>query len=170
MIYVVPVLFIVIFIYCIIKNIPAYDFFVKGCSEAIELVISIFPYLCAIFIFVTLMDVSGISDKLCIICEPLLTAVGIPSELSKLIILRPFSGNGSLAIVKDIFLKYGPDSYIGRCASVVVGASDTIFYVTAIYFSTIKINKLRYTIPICIIASLFGSISACFFVRLFGKF
>ena len=116
------------------------------------------------------MDVSGISDKLCIICEPLLTAVGIPSELSKLIILRPFSGNGSLAIVKDIFLKYGPDSYIGRCASVVVGASDTIFYVTAIYFSTIKINKLRYTIPICIIASLFGSISACFFVRLFGKF
>lgn len=170
MIYVVPVLFIIIFVYCIIKNIPAYDFFVKGCSEAIGLVISIFPYLCAIFIFVTLMDVSGISDKLCIICEPLLTSVGIPSELSKLIILRPFSGNGSLAIVKDIFLRYGADSYIGRCASVVVGASDTIFYVTAIYFSTVKVKKLRYTIPICIIASFCGSISACFFVRLLGGF
>ena len=168
MIYVVPILFLIIFVYCIIKNIPAYDFFVKGCSEAVNLVISIFPYLCAIFIFVTLMDVSGISDKLCILCEPLLSLVGIPKELSKLIILRPFSGNGSLAIVKDIFMKYGVDSYIGRCASVVVGASDTIFYVTAVYFSTTNVKKLRYTIPICIMASFCGSIASCFFVRIFS--
>lgn len=168
MIYVVPILFIIIFLYCLIKNVPAYDFFVKGCNDAVSLVISIFPYICAIFIFVSLMDVSGISDKLCTLAKPLLNAIGIPTELSKLIILRPFSGNGSLAIVKDIFNKFGADSYIGRCASVVVGASDTIFYVTAIYFSTIKMTKLRYTIPVCLIASLFGSISACFFVRLFS--
>lgn len=170
MIYVVPVLFLIIFIYCIIKNVPAYDFFVKGCSEAVSLVISIFPYLCAIFIFVTLMDVSGISDKLCIACEPFLSAVGIPKELSKLIILRPFSGNGSLAIVKEIFINYGVDSYISKCASVVVGASDTIFYVTAVYFSTTNVKKLRYTIPICIVASFCGSVASCFFVRLFGGF
>ncbi len=168
MIYVVPVLFVIIFLYCLIKNVPAYDFFVKGSSEAVSLVISIFPYLCAIFIFVSLMDASGISDKLCTLSEPLLSFLGIPAELSKLIILRPFSGNGSLAIVKDIFNKFGADSYIGRCASVVVGASDTIFYVTAIYFSTVKVTKLRYTIPICLIASLCGSISACLFVRIFS--
>ena len=168
MIYVVPTLFIIIFIYCIIKNIPAYDFFVKGCSEAVSLVISIFPYLCAIFIFVSLMDASGISDKLCVVCEPFLSFVGIPKELSKLIILRPFSGNGSLAIVKDIFIQYGVDSYIGRCASVVVGASDTIFYVTAVYFSTTNVKRLRYTIPVCIIASFFGSVASCFLVRIFS--
>ncbi len=168
MIYVVPILFIIIFIYCIIKNIPAYDFFVKGCSEAINLVITIFPYLCAIFIFVSLMDVSGISDWLCKICEPVLSLVGIPKELSKLIVLRPFSGNGSLAIVKDIFINYGADSYIGRCASVVVGASDTIFYVTAVYFSTTNIKKLRYTIPVCLIACFCGSIASCFLVRIFS--
>lgn len=168
MIYIIPIVFVSIFVYCLIKNIPAYDFFVKGSKEAVGLVISILPYLCAIFIFVSLMDASGVSDLLCKITEPILKIVGIPVELSKLVVLRPFSGNGSLAIVKDIYVQYGADSYIGRCASVVVGASDTIFYVTAVYFSTINIKNMRYIIPVCIIACFIGSIMACFFVRIFS--
>ena len=123
----------------------------------------------AIFVFVELMKVSGVSDWLSIKIAPVLEALGIPAELSELIILRPFSGNGSLAIVRDIYATYGVDSYIARCASVVIGASDTIFYVVAVYFSTTKVKKLRYTIPVCLIASLVGSITACWFVRLFWK-
>jgi len=169
MIYFLPILFVTIFVYCLIKNIPAYDFFVKGSKEAVNLVISILPYLCAIFIFVTLLDKSGISDILCKTCEPILKFCGIPVELSKLVVLRPFSGNGSLAIVKDIFVNYGADSYIGRCASVVLGASDIIFYVTAVYFSTINIKNMRYLIPVCIIACFVGSAVACLLVRLFGE-
>lgn len=165
---VLPILFIIIFFYSLIKKVPAYDYFVNGSKDSVNLVISFFPYLCAIFIFVELMDISGVSDILCNIFAPILKFFGIPTELSKLIILRPFSGNGSLAIVKDIFIKHGADSYIGRCASVVVGASDTIFYVTAVYLSTIKVYKLRYTIPICIIASFIGSVSACLLVRIFS--
>lgn len=168
MIYIIPIVFVSIFVYCLIKNIPAYDFFVKGSKEAVGLVVAILPYLCAIFIFVSLMDASGVSDLLCKITEPILKIVGIPVELSKLVVLRPFSGNGSLAIVKDIYVQYGADSYIGRCASVVVGASDTIFYVTAVYFSTINIKNMRYIIPVCIIACFIGSIMACFFVRIFS--
>lgn len=168
MIYIIPIIFVSIFVYCLVKNIPAYDFFVKGSKEAVGLVVSILPYLCAIFIFVSLMDVSGISDILCKVTEPILKIVGIPTELSKLVVLRPFSGNGSLAIVKDIYINYGADSYIGRCASVVVGASDTIFYVTAVYFSTINIKNMRYIIPVCIIACFVGSTMACLFVRIFS--
>lgn len=168
MIYIIPIIFVSIFVYCLVKNIPAYDFFVKGSKEAVGLVVSILPYLCAIFIFVSLMDVSGISDILCKVTKPILKIVGIPTELSKLVVLRPFSGNGSLAIVKDIYINYGADSYIGRCASVVVGASDTIFYVTAVYFSTINIKNMRYIIPVCIIACFVGSTMACLFVRIFS--
>lgn len=167
MIYFLPVLIILLLIYCLIKNIPAYDHFVSGSSKAVDLVLSIFPYLIAIFVFVELMNASGVSEYLCKICAPFLDFVGIPKELSELIILRPFSGNGSLAIVKNIYQEFGPDSYIGRCASVVVGASDTVFYVTAIYFSTTKVKKLRYAIPVCLIASMVGSIMACALVRWF---
>lgn len=168
MIYIIPIIILSLFVYCIIKNIPAYNYFAKGCSEAVNLVLAIFPFLCTIFIFVEVMDLSGISFYLCKICEPLLTKIGIPKELSKLIILRPFSGSGSLAIVKDIYINYGADSYIGRCASVITGSSDTIFYVTSIYLSTVKVKKLRYTIPVCLIACLCGSIASCFFVKIFS--
>lgn len=163
----VPVILLLLFLYCIIRNIPAYDHFVKGCSNAISLVISIFPFLVAIFLFVELMNVSGISVLLANFCSPALEFFGIPKELSELIILRPFSGNGSLAIVRDIYAKYGVDSYVGHCASVVLGSSDTVFYVVAVYFSTTKIKRLLYTVPICLIASFVGSVVACLLCRIF---
>ena len=156
-----------LFVYCFVKGVPAYDYFVKGAKESLNLVVSIFPYLVSIFIFVELMKVSGLSDYLCNLCSPLLDFLGIPTPLAELVLLRPFSGNGSLAIVQNIFLEYGPDSYVGRCAAVILGASDTIFYVMAIYFSTIKITKLRYILPVCLIACAVGSVMACLLVRMF---
>lgn len=167
MIYILPIILVAIFIYALIKKIPAYDYFTQGAKSAFNLVLSILPYLVAIFIFVELLNVSGVSNYLCKILSPVFEFIGIPSELSKLIILRPFSGNGSLAIVQEIYTKYGTDSYVGRCASVVIGASDTIFYVVSVYFSTIKIKHFRYLLPVCLVACLLGSISACLLVRLF---
>ena len=167
MIYVLPIILISVFIYSLIKNIPAYDHFVNGAKSAFDLVLSILPYLVAIFIFIELMTISGISEWLAKTLSPILTFLGIPAELSELIILRPFSGSGSLAILENIYKTYGVDSYVGLCASVIVGASDTVFYVVSVYFSTIKIKKMRYLLPVCLISCLAGSVCACLFVRLF---
>ena len=167
MIYVLPAILISVFIYCLIKNIPAYDHFVSGAKTAFNLVLSILPYLVAIFIFIELMTISGISSWLSKTLSPELSLLGIPAELSELIILRPFSGSGSLGILENIYKTHGVDSYIGLCASVIVGASDTVFYVISVYFSTIKIKKMRYLLPVCLIACFVGSVCACWFVRLF---
>lgn len=167
MIYVLPVAFILIFVYSLIKNVPAYDHFVSGAKASFDLVLSIFPYLVAIFVFVELLDVSGVNKFLSTITAPILKFFGIPTELSELIILRPFSGSGSLAILKDIYVDYGVNSYIGLCASVIVGASDTVFYVMSVYFSTVKIKKFLYLLPVCLIACFLGSVASCFFVKLF---
>lgn len=167
MIYILPLILISIFIYCLIKNIPAYDHFVDGAKKSFSLVLSILPYLIAIFIFIELMTVSGISTWLTTALSPVLEILGIPKELAELIILRPFSGSGSLGLVENIYNKHGVDSYISLCASVIVGASDTIFYVISVYFSTIKINKFRYLLPVCLIACFVGSIASCLFVRWF---
>ena len=165
--YILPVLFILLFVYCIIKKVPAYDYFAEGAKEAISLVFSIFPYLCAIFIFVEILNASGVSKILCDILAPVLNFLKIPSALSELLLLRPFSGNGSLAILDNIYSEFGVDSYEGKCASVLVGASDTIFYVIAVYFSTVKIKKLSFILPVCLLASLLGSICSCYLVKLF---
>ena len=165
-IYILPVIFAVLFIYAIIKKIPAYDYFVSGSKNAFDLVISIMPYIVAIMLFTSLMNVSGVSLFLSKIFTPFFNFFGIPSELSELVILRPFSGNGSLAILKNIFQDYGPDSYIGRCAAVILGASDTVFYVVAVYFSTTNIKNIGYTTFICLFSSFVGTVFSCFICRI----
>lgn len=170
MIYILPVILLSIFIYALIKNVPAYDHFISGAKTAFDLVLSILPYLVAIFIFIELMNASGISHWLATTLSPALEFLGIPSELSELIILRPFSGSGSLAIVENIYSTYGVDSHVGICASVIVGASDTVFYVISIYFSTVKIKKMRYLLPVCLIACFCGCVISCLLVKLFVKF
>ena len=168
MIYVLPILLVALFIYCFLKNIPAYNHFTSGAKTALDLIISIFPFLVAIFIFIEIMKISGVSAFLVQTFSPILSFLGIPPELSELVILRPFSGSGSLGILKNIYLNYGVDSHISLCASVIVGASDTLFYVTSIYLSTTKITKTKYLIPVALFACFLGTITSCLFVKIFA--
>lgn len=164
-IYILPVLFLGIFIYSLIKKVNTYDTFVAGAKGAISLVVSIFPFIASIMIAVTLLRVSGITDFLSRLLSPLFTGLGIPSELCELVLLRPFSGAGSYALLNDVISQYGADSYITRCASCIMGCSETIFYVATVYFSQTKVKKLLYAIPIALIASVIGSVVACLLCR-----
>lgn len=164
--YIIPVIFVTIFVYAIIKKIPLYSCFTDGIKSALHLIADIFPFITAIFIAVELLNVSGISDLLTNWLAPVFGFFGIPKELTKLMILRPLSGNGSLAILDEIYLLYGVDSYIARCGSIIAGAAETIFYITAVYFSTSKITKLRYAIPVSLFSTVIGAIVGCLLCRI----
>ena len=112
-------------------------------------------------IAVALLRASGITYYISSILSPVFSFLGVPSELCELIILRPFTGSGSYALLSDVFTLYGADSYISRCACVILGCSETIFYVTTIYLSQTKVKKLLYAIPVALIASLIGAIVGC---------
>ncbi len=165
-IYILPILFIGLFLYGFFKKINTYDTFVKGAKGAIKLVVEIFPYIACIMIAVALLRVSGATEFLAKCLAPVFNFLGIPPELCELILLRPFTGSGSYALLNDVFAVYGPDSYIGRCASVILGCSETIFYVATIYLSQTKIKKLGYAIPCALIASIIGAIFACLLCRI----
>ncbi len=164
-VYILPVLFIGLFLYGFIKKINTYDTFVKGAKGAIELVVSIFPFIACIMIAVALLRVSGVTEFLAKLLSPLFQLIGIPPELCELVLLRPFTGSGSYALLNDVFVKFGPDSYISRCASVILGCSETIFYVATVYFSQTKVKKLLYAIPCALAASIFGAIVGCLLCR-----
>jgi len=164
--YILPILFIGLLIFCLIKKINTYDTFVEGAKGAIKLVVSIFPYIATIMIAVTLLRISGITLFLSNLVSPVFSFLGIPKELCELIILRPFTGSGSFAILNDIYTQYGVDSYISRCASVILGCSETIFYVTTIYLSQTKVKKLLYAIPVALIATFIGAIASCLLCRI----
>ena len=164
--YILPILFIFIFCYAKHKKVSAYDTFVKGAKKSIPLVVDIFPFIATIMIAVALLRASGLTIWLANVCSPIFNLFGIPTELTELVLLRPFTGSGSYALLNDVLVTYGADSYISRCACVILGCSETIFYVTAVYTSGTKVKKLLYAIPIALFCALVGSIMACLLCKI----
>lgn len=161
-----PTLIACVLMYSLIKKIDCYNSFVKGAKSAIPLIVNLFPYIVAMFIAIQLFRSSGLSFYLCKFISPFFKLIGIPSEVSELVIIRPFSSNAAYVLLKDIFNTYGVDTYIGKCASVIMGSSDTIFYVSSIYFAATKVRKTLLTIPIALVCNLFGAFIACLLCRL----
>lgn len=161
-----PVLILIIFVYAKIKRVNVYTSFICGAKQSVNLVVSIFPYLVTIMIMVQFIKISGLALLLANLVSPAFNLIGIPSELCELVLLKPFSGNGSLAILNEIFDTYGVDSQIGRSASVIVGSCDTVFYVTTLYCSGTSVKKLGYAIPVALFATLFGAVISCYLCQI----
>lgn len=163
---IVPLLILMLLIYSVKKKVNPYGCFVNGAGQSIDLVVSIFPYLVAIFVAVELMKASGLTALFSIMLSPIFSLLGIPAELAELILIRPFSGSGSMAILENLYNNYGADSYVSRCASVIIGSSDSIFYIATIYLSQTKVKKLGIAIPIALIATLVGVILSCMLCKI----
>ena len=164
--YIIPIIFVALFSYCRIKKVTTYDTFVKGAKKSIPLIVDIFPFIATIMIAVALLRASGVTNLLAGACSPVFNALGIPTELTELVLLRPFTGAGSFALLEDVLLKYGADSYVSRCACVILGCSETIFYVTTVYFSQTKVKKLLYAIPVALVCAIVGSVFACLICKI----
>lgn len=159
--YIIPALIIALVIYSIIKKENAYNHFVFGARTSFDLILVSFPYIVAIFIVIELFQTSGLSDYISTILKPILNLVGIPSELIPMILIKPFSGCGSIAVLENIFTTYGVDSYLARAGCAIAGSSEAIFYVSAVFFAKTKISKFGIAIPIALVANLIGAIVAC---------
>ena len=167
MVYIIPILLLLLVLFGLIKRQNNYESFVKGAQKSLLLVFEIFANIVAIFVIIELFKQSGISTFLQKYISPVFGLFGIPKELCELIVLKPFSGSGSLAILSDIFTNYGVDSYIGRCASVIISSSETVFYVTSVYFSKTKVKNMGYAIPLALFVTFLSSILACIFCKIF---
>lgn len=163
--YIIPSLIIALVVYSLVKKKNAYNNFVFGAKTSFDLILISFPYIVAIFIVIELFEVSGLSNYIATLLNPILTFVGIPSELIPLILIKPFSGCGSIAVLENIFLTYGVDSYLARAGCAIVGSSEAIFYVSAVYFAKTKVTKFGWAIPIALIANLIGACVACIVCR-----
>lgn len=163
--YIIPSLIIALVVYSLVKKKNAYNNFVFGAKTSFDLILISFPYIVAIFIVIELFEVSGLSNYIATLLNPILTFVGIPSELIPLILIKPFSGCGSIAVLENIFLTYGVDSYLARAGCAIAGSSEAIFYVSAVYFAKTKVTKFGWAIPIALIANLIGACVACIVCR-----
>jgi len=162
---IIPIIFIAVFLFAAIKRVNIYDSFTEGVKSALKFTVSLLPCLAAIFMMCALFEESGLSDKLTALLAPVFGALGIPEELTKLVLIKPFSGSGSLAYLNEVIQKYGADSYISRCACVLFGSSETVFYISAVYFAGLKVKKLAAPIVCVLVATLVSTVIACLVCR-----
>lgn len=166
MVFVIPAVFIAVFGFAILKKVKIYDEFSKGVGEAVKFTFSLIPCLAAIFMMCELFEVSGLSAALTNLLSPVFGFLGIPPELTKLVLIKPFSGSGSLAYLNEIIAAYGADSYITRCACVCFGSSETVFYISAVYFAGTKVKRLAIPIIVVLVAIFLSTILACLLCRI----
>lgn len=154
-------------IYGIKKKIDLYDTFIEGSKESFDLIFSMFPCMLAMIFSLNIFLKSGVINYIFELLKPIVNILKIPAEVFPMMILRPISGSASLAFLNNIFETYGPDSIIGILSSVVQGSTDTTFYVLTLYFGSIGIKKIRYSLWVGLFADLIGILSAIIVVKIF---
>ena len=150
------------FTYCniCIERKKAFDIFLDGAKEGIQIVFNIFPTLIGLFLAVGALRSSGILDMIINVVEPFLNIVHFPSEIVPLAMLRPISGSSSIAIATDIMKNFGVDSNIGLIAATIMGSTETTLYTIAVYSSSVKIKKTRGVLGAALIADIVGIITS----------
>lgn len=161
----VPLILAFVSLTATVKGVDFYTAFLKGAGDGLLVVMRILPPLVGLLTAISMLRASGFFELLCQI--PLLEATGIPSELLPLLLIRPLSGSGALGVGADLLETYGPDSYLGRCASVMLGSTETTFYTIAVYFGACGISKTRYAVPAALCADMTGFFLATWTVRWF---
>ena len=162
---VIPLIFVVTFVFAAIRKVRIYDSFTEGVKGAIPLVMSVFPYIAAMLMLTKLFEASGLEQKFLNALSPLFRSLGIPEEIAPLVLIKPLSGNGSTATLSEILNRCGVDSYAGRCACVLYGSSETVFYIGAVYFASVKQKKFTAALLISLFVYLVSVVFGCLLCR-----
>ena len=162
----IPCIFLSTFLYATIKKVKVYDSFCGGAKDAIPLIVHIFPYIAATMMLSQIFQSSGLQTRMITWLSPAFQFFGIPQEIAPLLFIKPLSGSGSIAVLSEILSTYGVDSYIARCACVTYGASETVFYIGAVYFAGVKQNKLTLAMAIALFSYVCSIIVCCFLCRI----
>ena len=162
----IPSVTIIVIIYGIYKKVDIYDSFINGINEGLKMSITIFPTIMAMVIAINLLINSNIIIDLSKYLKPFFELLKIPTEILPIALLRPVSSSASLVIMNDILKVYGPDSYLGYIASIIQGSTDTTIYILGMYFSSIGIKKIRYSLLVGLLADLVCVITTVIVVNL----
>jgi spore maturation protein B len=162
----VPAFIALIVVYGAVKKVNVYESFVKGAKQGFSTVVRILPYVVGFVFAIQMFTAAGCFDYIAAALSPVLKPAGIPPEVLPLALMQPFSGSASIAMLTSLYGRYGPDSFIGRTASTMMGSSETIFYTVSLYYGSVGVKKTRYTIPAAIISAIAGVIASVLICRL----
>lgn len=162
---------IIIFILLAMKRkVNVYETFIEGAKEGFQVAITIIPFLIAILVAVGVFRASGAMDMLLTLINTALIQLQINADFTGALptaLMKPLSGSGARGMMVDAMNSYGADSFVGRLSSIVQGATDTTFYIIAVYFGSAGIKNTRYAVTCGLIADFAGITASIFIAYLF---
>ena len=164
--FVIPVLLAAVAVFGMGKRVDVYAALTRGAEDGLSVLLRIIPTLVALLTAVSMFRASGAAELFSRLCAPVLELLGIPAETAPLMLIRPVSGSGALAVGTELMTTYGPDSLIGRVAAVMLGSTETTFYIISVYFGSAGIKNTRWAVPAALTADLTGFLTAAIVTRL----
>ena len=164
---VLPLFILIIITYAVFKKRDVFSEFITGASQGIKSTFGILPSLVALMVAIGVFKASGALDMVIAFLRPLTAFLHVPDEIVPLAVLRPLSGSGSLSVFQSILKENGPDSFIGRAASIIQGSAETTFYTIAVYYGSLKISKTRHTAFCSLVGDVTGLLVGLWVTRIF---
>ena len=157
----IPTMILLIILWAAYKRVPMYESFVTGAKEGFNVAVMIIPYLVAMLFAIKVFVASGIFDDIKYGLALAMSAVGLGAyteslDLLPLAMTKPLTGGGARAVMLEIFDQHGPDSFLGKTASIMMGSSETTFYILAVYFGAVHVKNVRHTLAACLCADAAG--------------
>ena len=163
---IVPLFILIVVLVAFFSKKDVLKLFTDGVGDGLKTVVSIFPHILALTIAITLIRETGLLTFILSPIQSILIKMGMSEGIVPLMLFRPLSGGAATSIAMDIFKIYGPDSYEGKVASIIMGGTETTFYVLTILVGTVKIKKIRGVLIAALIADITAMIMAIVIVNL----
>lgn len=163
----IPIVIVGIVSFGLFKKVNVYESFTEGAKDGFSTAVRIIPFLVAMLVAIGAFRASGAMDLFVKAVSPVTKALGIPGEILPMAIMRPLSGGGAQGLMTDLMNTHGPDSLIGRMSAVMIGSTETTFYVLAVYFGSISIKKTRHALPAGLLADTAGILTAIYISKMF---
>jgi len=152
------------------KKINVYEAFVEGAKEGFHIAVGIIPYLVAILVAIGMFRASGAMDYLLLLFTAFFNFLHVNTDFVKALptaLMKPLSGSGARGMMLDAMQTYGADSFVGKLVCTLQGATDTTFYILALYFGSVGISKSRYALTAGLLADFAGITAAILISYLF---
>ena len=164
--YILPIMVVGIVAFGLYKKVKVFDCFMTGAKKGLHTVYELMPSITGLVVAVSMLKESGAMDIVSGLLRPVTSIFGVPPEITPMALLSPVSGGGSLSLFESVLKNYGPDSFIGQVASVVMGSTDTTLYAVTVYYAAVNIKNTRHTLVAGLTADFMSLVLSVFFVKL----
>ena len=163
--WIIPSIILITLVFAVVKKIPVYETFIDGAKDGLKVTVGIIPYLSAIITAVSMLRASGAIDLAARAFSGCLDYFKIPVDVVPIMFIRSLSGSAVLGLFSEIANNFGPDAYATKLAAIMVGSSETTFYVLSVYFGAVGVKKFRHSLCAGVFADIIGIIAAVLVAR-----